>query len=197
VGLLLVVQTLPSNPSDWVQRWSHLVPTGARVLDVACGNGRHMKWFSERGCHTTGVDRSADAVNASTPYGLALLADVEEGPWPLAAATGEPFTFDVVVVTNYLWRALFPTLLQSLTPGGLLLYETFANGNQWLGKPSRPEFLLQQGELLKHCEHLQIIAYEDGFTHNPDRFVQRIAAIRPNAGADAAHAFERRLLSLK
>ena len=89
--------------------------------------------------------------------------------------------FDAVVVTNYLWRPLFPTLLASLAPGGVLIYETFAAGNETVGKPSRPDFLLQPGELLLLCKNLHVVAFEDGFLNNPDRFVQRIAAIRPLA----------------
>jgi hypothetical protein len=83
-----------------------------------------------------------------------------------------------VVVTNYLWRALFPTLVASLAPGGVLLYETFAAGNETVGKPSRPDFLLQPGELLRICADLRVVAYEDGTLSAPARYVQRIAAVR-------------------
>jgi len=95
----------------------------------------------------------------------------------------------VVLVANYLWRPLFPVLLQSLAPGGLLLYETFAQGNETVGKPSRPDFLLQTGELLRICQNLRIVAFEEGFMANPERFVQRIVAVRqiPEA-ADAGPA---------
>jgi hypothetical protein len=83
------------------------------------------------------------------------------------------------VVTNYLWRPLLPLLLQSLAPGGCLLYETFAAGNETVGRPARPDFLLQPGELLRVCADLQVVAYENGFLKGPDRFVQRIAAFTP------------------
>jgi hypothetical protein len=90
--------------------------------------------------------------------------------------------FDAVVVTNYLWRPLLPTLLASLAPGGVLIYETFAAGNETVGKPSRPDFLLQPGELLQLCQSLRTVAYEDGFetalAGTTARFVQRIAAVR-------------------
>ena len=82
-------------------------------------------------------------------------------------------------MTHYLWRPLWPTLLQSVAPGGLLIYETFAAGNESVGKPSRPDFLLQPGELLQATQGLRTIAYEDGFASAPDRFMQRIVAVKP------------------
>lgn len=160
-------------PSAWVQRWSHLVTSGGAVLDLACGLGRHMRWFAGRGHPVTGVDRSPEAIAAVAPLGRALCADIENGPWPLA---GERFAG--LVVTNYLWRPLMPRLLDSLAPGGVLIYETFAAGNETVGKPSRPDFLLQPGELLRACQGLRVVAYEDGFLDAPARFVQRIAAVR-------------------
>lgn len=184
------------EPSEWVQRWSHLVKQHARLLDVACGSGRHMAWFAALGCHVTGVDRSAEAVNTASQYGAALQADIENGPWPLVIA-GQPQPFDVVLVTNYLWRGLFPTLLHSLAPGGLLLYETFTSGNETVGKPSRPDFLLQSGELLQRCQSLQIVAFEEGFLPRPERFVQRIAAFKPTKSANTMQPPARHLLSLK
>ena len=166
--------------SAWVCRWSHLAPTGGSVLDVACGRGRHARWFAGRGHPVVALDRSAEAIAA---LGLgaerceALVADIETGPWPLAGRH-----FDAVVVTNYLWRPLLPTLLASLALGGVLIYETFAAGNETVGKPSRPDFLLQPGELLQLCQSLRTVAYEDGFETglpgSTGRFVQRIAAVR-------------------
>jgi len=183
-------------PSDWVQRWSHLVRPGSSVLDVACGHGRHMKWFAALGCIPTGVDRSEEAVAAAGQYGTTLQADIENAPWPLTTR-GHVQTFDVVVVANYLWRPLLPTLLQSLAPGGLLLYETFASGNETVGRPSRPDFLLRPGELLQLCQGLTIVAFEDGFLDHPARFVQRIAAVKPLAGPDTLCPPTRYPLSLK
>ncbi|MDP3618619.1 MAG: class I SAM-dependent methyltransferase [Ramlibacter sp.] len=164
-------------PSTWVQRWSHLVAPGGRVLDVACGAGRHMRWFASRGHPVTGVDRSADAIGSLAGVGEVLQADIENGPWPFAGST-----FDAVVVTNYLWRPLLGVIVQSVAPGGVLLYETFAAGNETVGKPSRPDFLLRTGELLQACANLRVVAYEDGFMEQPPRYVQRIAAVRPVAG---------------
>lgn len=167
-------------PSDWVQRWSHLVRPGGSVLDVACGSGRHLRWFAARGHPVCGVDRSeealAEVVAASKALGQPIetvRADIENGPWPMAGRL-----FDAVLVTNYLWRPLLPTLVTSLAPGGLLIYETFAIGNETVGRPSNPDFLLQPGELLRACESLRVLAYEDGFLQAPARFVQRIAASR-------------------
>jgi SAM-dependent methyltransferase len=133
-----------------------------------------MRFFAERGHAVTGVDRSAEAIEAARPRGHTLLADIENSPWPLP-----DLSFDAVVVTHYLWRDLLPTLLASLAPGGVLLYETFAAGNETVGKPSRADFLLHPGELLKVCAGLRVVAYEDGYLDDPARFVQRIAAVRP------------------
>lgn len=160
-------------PSGWVQRWSHLVPAGGSVLDVACGHGRHLRWFAGRGHAVTGVDRSPEAIAAVAGLGRAVEADIENGPWPFA---GE--RFDAVVVTNYLWRPLLPAIVASVADGGVLIYETFSAGNETVGKPSRPDFLLQPGELLQACAGLHVVAYEDGFSDRPERFVQRIAVVR-------------------
>jgi hypothetical protein len=123
-------------------------------------------------------------------------ADLENGSWPLVFEE-QPQVFDVVVVTNYLWRPLFPSLLNSLSPGGLLLYETFAQGNETVGKPSRADFLLQPGELLRLCQPLHVIAYENGFLAEPARFVQRIAAVNALPQLDSIAAPTRHPLSLE
>jgi SAM-dependent methyltransferase len=167
--------------SSWVRRWSHLVRPGGTVLDVACGGGRHMRWFAGRGHAVTGVDRSPGTLAEAAQAGEVVLADIENGPWPFAGRS-----FDAVVVTHYLWRPLLPSIAATLTPGGVLIYETFAAGNETVGKPSRPDFLLQPGELLRACSALRVVAYEDGFTDNPPRFVQRIAAVREQPGAQPA-----------
>ncbi|HEX2544692.1 MAG TPA: class I SAM-dependent methyltransferase [Ramlibacter sp.] len=161
------------NPSPWIARWSHLVPPGGTVLDLACGRGRHLRWFAARGHPVTGVDRDAEALATVRDVGETLHADIENGPWPLQGRR-----FDAVVVTNYLWRPLFPQIMDSVAQGGLLLHETFAAGNETVGKPSRADFLLQPGELLRAYAGLRVVAFEDGFLSQPDRFVQRIAAVR-------------------
>ena len=160
-------------PSAWVQRWSHLLPRGARVLDVACGSGRHVRWFAQRGYIVTGVDRDALATQPLSELAEIVNADIEGGPWPFAARR-----FDAVVVTNYLWRPRLPDIIASVALGGILLYETFAAGNETVGKPSNPDFLLRTGELLQIAQGLRVIAFEDGFEASPARFVQRIVALR-------------------
>jgi SAM-dependent methyltransferase len=161
------------NPSAWVQRWAHLIAPGSTVLDVACGAGRHMRYLAARGHHVTGVDRNPEAVAFAQASGPVICADIENDPWPFVG-----HTFGCVVVTHYLWRSLLPTLVGSVAPGGVLIYETFAAGNESVGKPSRPDFLLQPGELLKATKSLRTLAYEEGFESSPDRFVQRIVAVR-------------------
>ena len=172
-------------PSAWVRRWSHLVAARATVLDVACGSGRHVRWFAERGARVTAIDRDLSAVEPLRGIAEVIVADIEVGPWPLAGRR-----FDAVVVTNYLWRALLPALVDAVDAGGVLIYETFAQGNQTIGKPSNPDFLLRPGELLAVTEGLRTIAYEDGFLDDPARFVQRIVAVRERAstGVPARHA---------
>jgi SAM-dependent methyltransferase len=177
------------NASPWIVRHAGLIPGSAhdahpaRVLDLACGSGRHVRFLAALGAQVTAVDRDAAALD--TLRGVAaevIVADLEAGPWPLDGRT-----FDAVIVTNYLWRSLLPNIVASVALGGVLLYETFAHGNASVGKPSRPDFLLQPGELLDAVRPvLRVIAYEDGFLDTPARFVQRIAAVHPaQAGTSA------------
>ncbi len=167
-----------ATPSPWLRRWAHLLPAGATVLDVACGHGRHLRWLAARGCRLTGVDRNAAALTDLAHLAEICVADIETGPWPWPGRQ-----WQVVLVTNYLWRPLLPTLLQAVAPGGWLICETFAAGNETLGKPSRPEFLLQPGELISVCAGWRVLAFEDGLAAAPPRFVQRIVARRPAAAA--------------
>ena len=174
-------------PSAWVQRWTHLIPHQATALDLACGAGRHMRWLQAQGLNVTGVDRSPEAIAACAGLGELICADIENGPWPLPGRQ-----FGAVVVTNYLWRPLLPAVLASLTPGGVLIYETFAQGHETVGRPSRADFLLRPGELLQAFGALRTVAYEDGYLENPARFVQRIAAVRetPHPEAPARHRLQ-------
>jgi SAM-dependent methyltransferase len=144
-----------------------------QVLDLACGHGRHMQFLAGLGHRVLGVDRNAEALKTASQWGETLQADIENAAWPL-----EGRSFKGVVVTNYLWRDLFPQILNSVAEGGFLIYETFSQGNQAFGKPSRPEFLLQPGELLQLCSGLRIVAFEEGFVPSPDRLIQRVVAIR-------------------
>lgn len=169
---------LAAPPSDWVTRWaSHWAP-GLRVLDLACGSGRHFRWLAGQGLQVTGVDRDAASAAPLAALGEVIVADIESGPWPL-----EGRRFDAVVVTNYLWRPLLPAIVAAVAPGGWLVYETFAVGQASVGRPSNPDFLLRPGELLRAAEpQLQVVAYESGFLGGPYRFVQRLAARRPGPG---------------
>ncbi|MDH4094588.1 MAG: class I SAM-dependent methyltransferase [Betaproteobacteria bacterium] len=145
-------------PSAWVERWAALVPPG-RVLDLACGGGRHSRFFLSRGYEVVGVDREP----VSLPGVRFVRADLEDGsPWPLA---GE--RFDGIVVVNYLHRPLFARLIEALAPGGVLLYATFMAGNERFGKPSNPAFLLRPGELWQAFGGLQVIAFEQGVAREP------------------------------
>ena len=171
-------------PSGWVTRWAHLVKPQGTVLDVACGHGRHAMYFYHLNHPVALVDRAQAAIDSiaiEAHLCEKVVADIEDGPWPFAGRQ-----FDAVVLTNYLWRPLLPSLLASLAHGGVLIYETFCQGNETLGKPSRPDFLLRTRELLEICKDLRIVAFEDGFVQGSGgqspRFVQRIAAVREAAG---------------
>lgn len=154
-----------------------MIPRDGRVLDLACGHGRHMRWLQSQGLQCLGVDRDLDALQTAQAFGEVLNADLENQAWPL------DIQFDAVVVTNYLWRELWPNILASLKPGGVLIYETFAVGNETVGKPSNPLFLLRPGELLTVCQGLRVVAFEDGCLREPDRFVQRIVAVHARTDA--------------
>lgn len=165
------------EPSRWVRHWAHLVAAGGAVLDVASGAGRHARFLASLGHPVTAIDRDAAALDTlrDEPLVTPLAADLEGAAWPLPANA----KFAAVVVTNYLHRALFPQLLDALAPGGVLVYETFAQGNESVGKPSNPAFLLAPGELLEVVRgRLRVVAFQDGFLAQPrPAYVQRICAI--------------------
>ncbi|AJP57115.1 SAM-dependent methyltransferase [Pandoraea vervacti] len=166
-------------PSPWLVRWAHLIAPGARVLDLACGQGRHTRWLIERGAYVTAIDRdtAALATMSTLPNVTTLAADLEGAPWPLPARS----TFDAVVVTNYLHRPLFAHIAASVAPGGVLIYETFAQGNEKYGKPSNPAFLLAPGELLDIAREagLRVAGFEDVTMPAPRAAcVQRLCATR-------------------
>jgi SAM-dependent methyltransferase len=186
VGLLLNPAAHPpvAEASAWVRRFLPLLPPGGQVLDLACGSGRHVRLLADAGFAVTAVDRDTTAlaaVAAIEARAERLQADLEGAPWPLAGRR-----FDGIVVTNYLWRPLLPHIAAALAEGGVLLYETFARGQETIGRPSRPEFLLAPGELLAAFAGLRVVAFEDGFEQPPaapaPRFVQRLAAVRLPAG---------------
>ena len=143
------------------------------MLDLACGAGRHARLLARLGFEVDAVDREPQLFAGPRPGVKLLGADVEGGPWPY-----EGRRFDAIVVTNYLHRPLLPTLVASLEPGGLLVYETFARGNERFGKPSNPAFLLAPGELLEAVRgRLRVIAFEDLVVDVPrPAAVQRLCA---------------------
>ncbi|MEM7224166.1 MAG: class I SAM-dependent methyltransferase [Pseudomonadota bacterium] len=168
-------------PSPWIVRFAPEVPRGARVLDLACGGGRHSHLFLKRDCRVLAVDRDISGMGylAHWPTLQTLQMDLE---------TGEPFPprgarFDAVVVVNYLYRPLLSNLVAAVAPGGALIYETFAQGNEAFGKPSNPDYLLRPGELLDAVwGALKIVAYEDLVVEKPARAaVQRIYARRESS----------------
>ena len=165
------------SPSAWVTRFAPLVAAGGNVLDVACGSGRHVRWLAAQGWRLTALDRDAAALAPLQGLAEVVVADIESGPWPLAGRR-----FDGIVVTNYLWRAIWPDLFAALADGAVFIHETFSDGQQHIGKPSRPEFLLQPGELLRACAGLRVVAFEDGFEPEPARYVQRIVAVKESLG---------------
>jgi SAM-dependent methyltransferase len=162
---------LSTIPSAWVERFVNLVRPGGSVLDLAAGGGRHSRLFLGRGHAVLAVDR--DVTNLMPAPGLEILqADLEDAPWPLGARQ-----FDGIVVTNYLHRPLLPLLVAAVAPGGALIYETFAVGNERFGRPRNPDFLLKPGELLEAVRgHLTVRAYEH--CEVPGAVIQRIAAVR-------------------
>jgi SAM-dependent methyltransferase len=164
-------------PSAWVTRWAPLVSKGGRVLDIACGSGRHARYFAARGHPVIGVDRDEEALArmANVSGVEARVADLEADAWPFAKAS-----FDAVIVVNYLHRPLFHHLRDALRPGGVLIYETFMIGNERFGRPANADFLLAQGELLaRTARTLTPVAFEQGQVKEPrPAVVQRLCAAR-------------------
>ena len=161
--------------SPWVKRWAPLIAPGGRVLDVASGAGRHARWLAARGYRVDALDRDAEALAtlSDVPGVTPHCADIEGGPWPC-----ERGVYAGVVVTNYLHRPLFAELFAALAPAGILIYETFAAGNERYGRPSNPNYLLQAGELLDVVRgRLRVLAFEDlEIQHPRPAMVQRICA---------------------
>jgi SAM-dependent methyltransferase len=167
-----------ATPSAWIVRFAPVVSAGAPVLDLACGQGRHTRFFLARGHPVTAVDVDVSGLEdiADQPGLEVVRADLEDGSlWPLGGRR-----FGAVVVTNYLWRPLFAQIIEAVDAEGLLLYETFALGNEAHGRPANPDFLLRPGELIERVQgRLQIVAYEHGFLERPRPMVrQRICAVR-------------------
>jgi SAM-dependent methyltransferase len=166
--------------SSWVARWAPQIPPGS-VLDLACGSGRHARLLAGLGHAVTALDRDAQALGAAAGQGISTVQHDLEAPgaaWPFAAGS-----FAGIVVTNYLHRPLFGDIAAALAPDGMLIYETFARGNEMFGKPSNPDFLLNPGELLELALRggLRVLAYEDGVIAAPKPArVQRLCAAGPD-----------------
>jgi SAM-dependent methyltransferase len=171
-------ENMPAAPAAWIVRFAGLVPAAAPVLDLACGQGRHTRLFLARGHPVTAIDVDVTGLAdiGAHPRLEVIGADLEDGsPWPLGGRR-----FGAVVVTNYLWRPLFPQIIDAVDADGLLLYETFGLGNEAYGRPTNPDFLLRPGELIERVQgSLQIVAYEHGYQQQPRPMVrQRICAVR-------------------
>lgn len=165
-------------PSPWVVRHAQSIPARGKVLDLACGSGRHARFLAGLGYPVLAVDRDPEALaGLSTIEGITTRQlDLEGEEWPLAGQV-----FDGIVVTNYLWRPRLPDVLALLAPGGVLIYETFMVGNAAYGKPSNPDFLLQAGELrqLAAAAGLREVDYAEGYVASPKPAMrQAICAIR-------------------
>ena len=159
--------------SAWVRRFAPLISRGGRVLDLAAGNGRHSRFLLELGFAVCAVDRDISALGPLAAYGCEVRKiDLESGgPWPLGNG------YQGIVVTNYLHRPLLPAIGRA-APGGVLIYETFAHGNERFGHPRNPDFLLRPGELLEAFAMLTVIAFEQGEVSAPrPAVIQRIAAL--------------------
>ena len=171
------------EPSAWVLRFAARVAPGATVLDVACGRGRHARLFAAQGCAVEAVDIDAEAgASLADVAGVRFLhADLEGRPWPYGDRC-----LDAVVVTNYLHRPLLPRLAGALAPGGILIYETFAAGQERFGRPTNPDFLLRPRELLEvFAPLLAVLAFEDGVVLLPrPARVSRLCAVRATCDAD-------------
>ena len=170
-----------SSPSDWVRRFAPLIVPQGRVVDVACGRGRNARFLSDLGLNVVAVDRDLQALESLCGLDRIepVAADIESGPWLFA-----PGTFDAVVVTNYLWRPLMPHLVAALREGGVLIYETFAVGNEQFGRPANPDFLLRRNELIEWLmPQLTVVAFEQGRVLRPvPAVIQRICAVRDRRG---------------
>ena len=168
----LPVSSAPA--SAWVRRFVPLIRRGGLVLDLAAGSGRHTRLLLESGFAVCAIDRDISALLPLAGAGCKVRQiDLETGaPWPLGSG------YDGIVVTNYLHRPLLPAIAQALAAGGVLIYETFARGNERFGRPHNPDFLLRPGELLDAFAMLTVIAFEQGEVSVPrSAVIQRIAAV--------------------
>jgi SAM-dependent methyltransferase len=168
-----------ATPSVWVQRFVPLIRQGGRVLDLAAGAGRHTRLLLDMGFTVSAVDRDIEGLRPLAGDTCEIRAiDLEtDAKWPLGGG------YDGIIVTNYLYRPLLASIAAALAPGGVLIYETFAVGNERLGRPRNPDFLLHRRELVDAFAMLSILAFEEGEVTRPrPAVIQRIAAVKGSLG---------------
>jgi hypothetical protein len=177
-------------PSPWVSRWLGPARPNSRLLDWAAGSLRHSRFASSLGYQVTAIDKLPNETLPQLRRDQSdqieyRSCDVESGAWPLASTE----RFDVILVTNYLFRQRLPLLGMHLARDGLFIYETFALGNEKFGRPKNPDFLLKPGELFEFCQRqgLHVLAFEDGIVDlaretdlqtNQKARIQRVVAHR-------------------
>ena len=162
------------QPSRWVTKHLRLIKPKSTVLDLACGDGRHTILMQKLGHIVTALDINVHQIYRLQGPKIEIIEyDLENGYiWPLTNRF-----FDLVIVTNYLYRPVLDNIVSALAKDGVLIYETFAEGNELFGKPSNPNFLLKEGELLNICKYLEIISYENRIVYRPTKAkIQRIVA---------------------
>lgn len=182
----MIIPEATSEASLWVKQFSHLIPKDGRVLDLACGSGRHSLLLAKLGYTVLAVDKDIEPLKSQiklVPEGIGQRIeqkqlDLEGETWPL----GDSPLFEGVVVTNYLYRPYIHRILPLLTPGGVLIYETFALGNEQFGRPSNPNFLLKPNELLDLVgknSGFETVSFEQGLVNSPKpASIQRICAVK-------------------
>ena len=165
------------NASPWVRRFASQIPKDGLVLDLACGAGRHAHFLADMSYSVLAVDQDVTLIEQNrNPLITSKAMNLESAEWPL-----DGLEFSGIVVANYLYRPHWDQLPKMLANGGVLIYETFAQGNAQFGKPSNPNFLLNPGELLNLAARhgLKVLAYEDIYQDEPKpAMVQRLCALK-------------------
>jgi tellurite methyltransferase len=168
------------GPAEWLLGNADLLPRGGRVLDVACGRGRHALLMASAGFDVTALDLDAAAIDRlrDTAGRLKLLVqaevvDLETDPPPSLGSS----EYDVVLVFNYLHRALMPSIREAVKPGGLIYYETFTTKQAERGHPRNPDFLLKDGELAELVAPFTVVRSREG--EFDGRFIASVVATRP------------------
>ena len=161
-----------------LREFSHLLPAQGHALDLGCGMGGNAILLAKHGLATSAWDLSPVGIerlaNLAAQQSLTVAGQVRDiiGNPPAANS------FDVIVVSYFLERQLFPALLAALKPSGLLFYETFVRDKPQGVGPSNPDYLLEQNELLAFCDGLVIRAYrEEGLIGDVDLGVRNVAML--------------------